>query len=232
MLCTKCANDIPENTPLCPHCGASAPTQSIPRPGQKARVAENGIIHGTDGKYRWIYEVNQWSDPGALVRSVLKFSAMGLGFGLLFLLLPLVSGTFQSVTQNLPLLLTLTAAGALAGLIIHLSRILILGKCYCILFTMDANVIRSQQVDGRCTKQKAVRVISEWVGGQSYPELQFKQPVVSDFSRVGRVRSIPKRNTILVCCSANVHPIYVEPQQLDFVLEHLKTHCPDAKIKT
>ena len=229
MVCSKCGNTIPEGAVLCEQC--SVQPGHRPRPGQKAYVSPEGIIHSTDGKYRWVYEENRWKDPYVLTALAGRLAGIGAGIGLVLLLFRLSEGTASAILSGLPLMLGLAACGALVGLACHAGSALLQGGSCCTLYTMDETMVSRQQVDGRADKQKVVRVVSEWVGGQSYPELTFKKAEQARFDDVRSIRPNRKRSCIRLGGAYACDLIRAEPQQMDFLLEHLNVYCPQASVK-
>ena len=177
------------------------------RPGGTAYVSPEGIVHSTDGKYRWAYEVDRWMDGSQWVAGVGKYALIGAVLGVLT--------TFE-------VFVALTALGA----VLHVWNILTEGRKRCVLFTMDEGMVSRQQVKGKADKEKVLHTVAAWVGGQSNPSLQFEQPVETVFSGVRRVVADRARGQFRLSGTSGKNRIDVEDAQFDFVLGQLKQVCP------
>jgi len=229
MVCSKCGKPIADGADMCGQCGGQSAHR--PRPGQKAYVSPEGIIHSTDGKYRWVHEENRWKDRCAMAVSAGRLAGIGAGIGLVILLFRLNEGLASAVLSGIPLMLGLALGGAFLAMAAYVVGALLQGGSCCTLYTMDEVSVSRQQVNGRADKQKVVRVVSEWVGGQSYPELTFKKAEQARFEEVRSIRMDRKRSCIRLGGTYACDKLWAEPQQVDFLLECLKRHCPQAKIK-
>lgn len=202
---------------------------SAPRPGQKAQLSPEGIILGTDGKRRWVYRTSLWQDTDKLLRLLTQYTTVGFALGVLTML-GRTGGGISAVLAGLPLLLGLTAAGALVAVLLFAGGVLSAGGSCCVLFTMDDTAICRQQIRGRVDKQKAEAVIISWVGGQSQPHLRFYPPKEIRPSQIRTVRFRPEREQILLRGGGKLR-VQGDSAQLGAVLTHLQTACPAADIK-
>lgn len=204
-------------------------TPTGPRPGGKSYISPEGIIHCTDGKLRWVYELDQRKKPTILLSLLWKFMTVGAIAGLLILLIRLGSHGTAALGIGLLLTLALTAAGALLSLGVFAARILHNGPAVCFLFTMDADMVSRQQVRGKASKEKVVHAIAAWVGGQSQPSLRFYDPHVSHFDTVTAIKADSHHQRIRVSSVEGSNTVYAEPEQFQLVLDYLRAQCPQAK---
>lgn len=188
------------------------------RPGGTAYVSPEGIIHSTDGKYRWVYEVDRWIDGAQWAAGVGKYALMGAVLGVLTLLLKVEGGWLTALT----VLVVLTAL----GLVLHGLDILTGGRTKCVLFTLDERMVSRQQVKGKADKEKVAHTVAAWVGGQSNPSLQFERPVETAFSGVRTIVAHRARGQFRLSGASGKNCICVEAAQFDFLLERLKQFCP------
>lgn len=63
--------------------------------------------------------------------------------------------------------------------------------------------------------------------GLEFPEDEFS----SYFISMKWIKEMRKKNCIKINCADVYVGIFVTPSQYDFVLNYLKAHCPDAKLK-
>lgn len=188
------------------------------RPGGTAYVSPEGIVHSTDGKYRWVYEVDRWTDGAQWAAGVGKYALIGAVLGVLTLLLKVEGGWLTALT----VFAGLTALGP----VLHGLDILTGGRSKCILFTMDEAMVSRQQVKGRADKDKVARTVAAWVGGQSNPALQFEPAVETALSGVRSIVAHRARGQFRLSSTSGRNCIRVEGAQFDFVLEQLKQFCP------
>ncbi len=200
----------------------SAQNVTRPRPGSKAYVSPEGIIYCTDGKYRWVYEVDLRKRPSILLSLLWKFMAVGAILGTLLFLFRMSENGIAAIWIGLLLLLGLTAAGALAALVVFAAQILRNGPVRCLLFTADESTVSCQQVKGKTSKEKVAHAIAAWVGGQSQPSLRFYDPHVVHLQAVTSLAPDPRHHLI----RAGGLKIYAEPEQFSLVLDYLKRQCP------
>lgn len=203
----------------------SAQNVSRPRPGQTACVSPEGIIYCTDGKFRWVYEIDQRRHPTLFLSLLWKLMAVGVIIGLL--LLPMRMGS-HGLLSGLLLTLFLAAAGAVVSAAIFAFRLLKSGPFQCLLFTADEVMVSRQLVKGRMTKEKVSHAIAAWVGGQSQPALRFHDADTCRFDRVSTIRSDQKRHTIRI----GTLTVLAEEAAFPLVLDYFKRSCPEATIKT
>ena len=192
------------------------------RPGGTAYVSPEGIIHSTDGKYRWVCEIDRWTDCSEWVCDGWKFALAGVVLGVLTLLLKVEGGVLTAVK----VFAVLTALGA----VLHGWSVLTQGRKRCVLFTMDEDMVSRQQVKGKADKEKVAHTVSVWVGGQSNPSLRFETPVETAFSGVRTIVADRARGQFRLSGTSGRNRIRVEDAQFDFVLEQLKQCCP-GKIR-
>lgn len=206
-------------------------TANGPRPGGTSYVSPEGIIHCTDGKFRWVYERDQRKQPTVLLSLLWKCMAAGAVAGAVPLLLRLGSNTDAGFLSGLLAMLALITAGALVSLVLFAAHILQNGLTQCLLFTADESMISCQQVKGRTSKEKVAHAIAAWVGGQSQPSLRFYDPCVSHFDTVTVITPDPRHDRIRLSGTEGANTVCAEPPQFSLVLDYLKRQCPQAKWK-
>ena len=205
----------------------SAQNVSRPRPGQTAYVSPEGIIYCTDGKFRWVYEIDQRKHPTLLLSLLWKLTALGAGAGLLILMVRMGSHGHSIFLSGLLLTAALMAAGALLSAAIFAFRLLKNGPCQCLLFTADEVGVSCQQVKGKTNKEKVTRAIAAWVGGQSQPALRFYDADTCRFDGVSTIRPDPKHHTIRM----GTLTVLAEEAPFPLVLDYFKRNCPEANVK-
>lgn len=188
------------------------------RPGGTAYVSPEGIVHSTDGKYRWVYQLNRWTDRSQWLDGVKWYGIAGAVLGVLSLLWKVEGG----VGTAIGLFLALTAL----GVVLYGLELLTGGKTKCLLFTMDEEMVSCQQVKGKADKDKVLHTVSVWVGGQSNPSLQFEKYVETAFFGVRSIVADRARGQFRLSGKSGRICIRVEGAQFDFVLEQMNKTCP------
>lgn len=199
----------------------------------------NGIIKGTDGVYRWYYELNLYKNPVVLFT---LWKMFGLITALLWVFITLISlgdynfiwNGFISNTKYFLLFFIGIEALCLIG---YLFYTLIIGGRYHVIFEMDKKGIRHIQASRQFKKAQLLSFLAVLAGTASgSPTLTgagmlsgSKQTLYSDWKQVKSVKSCKKRNLIYVNALFNRNQVYTEDADFDFVLDFIKTHTPGAK---
>lgn len=205
----------------------SAQNITRPRPGGTAYVSPEGIIYCTDGKFRWVYEIDQRKQPTLLLSLLWKLMALGVIAGLLILVVRMSSQGHTVFFSGLLVILALVTAGALVSAAIFAFRLLKNGPFQCLLFTADEAMVTCQQVKGKMNKEKVAHAIAAWVGGQSQPALRFHDADTCRFDGVSTIHPDSRRHTIRL---GNL-TVLAEEAQFSLVLDYFKKQCSQATIK-
>ena len=205
----------------------SAQNISRPRPGQTAYVSPEGIIYCTDGKFRWVYQIDQRKHPTQLLSLLWKLMTLGAMAGLLILVVRMGSQSHAVFFSGLLLTLALATAGALVSAAIFALRLLKNGPLQCLLFTADETMVSCQQVKGKTDKESVKREIAAWVGGQSQPALRFYDAATCRFDAVSTIRSDARKHTIRL----GTLTVLAEGDTFPLVLDYFKRKCPHAIVK-
>ncbi len=191
------------------------------RPGGTSYVSPEDIIYCTDGKLRWVHEIDQCKCPTVLLTLLWKYVAVALLVGALFLRLPPESNVFDLIVAQL----TLIGVAVALALVMFGVRLLETGRYVCLVYALDEETVSCQQVKGKVNKEKVTHAFAVWVGGQSQPAVRVSsmrevplcavRAIVPDFKR-SRIKLRGKRSLA----------ISTEPRQFQVVLDHLRRSCP------
>lgn len=193
------------------------------RPGGTSYVSPEGIIYCTDGKLRWVYEIDQRKCPTVLLGLLWKYVAAALVVGALFLRLPPDAGIVTIVMAQLSLI---GVAAALA-LVMFGVRLLETGRYVCLVYTLDEQTVSCQQVKGKARKEKVTHAFAVWVGGQSQPAVRVCSLRETPLGDVRAVEAEPKKQRIRLRGKKSL-ALRVETQQFQPVLDYLKAYCPQV----
>ena len=197
------------------------------RPGGKSYVSDEGIIYCTDGKLRWVYELDQRKCPTVLLDLLWKYAAIALVVGALFLRLPPQATLGTAVVAEL----TLVGAAALAALVVFGVRLLEHGRFICLVYTLDEQVISCQQIRGKTNKEYVTHAFAVWVGGQSQPAVRTCKLRQTPLACVRSVVAAPARNRLRLRGAKGLRTVFVAPRQLPVVLDCLTRYCPEMSRK-
>ena len=191
-----------------------------------------------DGKYRWVYEMNMLTNP-TIFLTVFKIFfyiilAGWLVFGFFLYVIhgdwPGFWGMGKALLIALAVMAVLTALGVLVLAAIY-------GGKYVVLFEMDEQEIKHTQLPKQFQKAQAVSVLAAMVGiAAKKPAMvgagmltSGKNTSTSEFKHVRRVKARRLLHLIKVNQLLNKNQIYVPEEDFDFVLQFIRSHCPNAK---
>ena len=192
-----------------------------------------------DGKYRWQYDVNLFTNPTIflLVWKIFFFILLGI---LSIVIIHDVTSWKDTLRERLMydlrflgyIMLGMTVLVALSYLIYAA----IMGGKYCIIFEMDENGINHKQIPEQAKKAKKIAKATMFAGAASgsFSTLgagmgAARTEMYSDFSRVKRVKAYPRRNLIKVNCVLSHNQVYTHSEDFEFVKNYITTHCPNLK---
>lgn len=207
------------------------PLESIDYEGKEVRLC-------TDGKYRWKYEVNMFTNPAILITVFKVFLITIVGLFVVFgFFLYVIHGDWQGLwwmTKGMFIALGVFFVLSVLGYLIV--ALMYHGK-YIVLFEMDENEVVHTQVPEQFEKARKVGTITAMAG------LLSRSPGVagaglmsasrnSSTSILAHVRRVkPRRwmHLIKVNQRLNHNQVYARKEDFDFVYSFIKTHCPNAK---
>ena len=238
MFCSKCGSEIKDGAKFCAVCGAAAPKQKQQTDIQKTGYTGR-ITLCPDGKYRWMYSVNLFTDPTFffLVWKIFFFILLGV-FAVTFIVDWVEWGFGHSVMNNLKfygiILLGMTALVAV-GYLIYAA---IMGGKYTVLFEMDENGVNHRQIRSQAKKAQIIGELTALAGA-----LAGKPSVVgigltsqrsemrTDFSIVRKVKAYPRRRLIKVNGLLEHNQVYAQKEDFEFVKDYIVSHCEKLKKK-
>lgn len=256
MFCRNCGVQLNDGAKFCPNCGTPvtpmAPQQPAQQPYQQpyqaaaqqpqydAPTPQNNLTNEVkqypDGKYRWTYEVNLWKNASIFLDLV---KVMGIIVAAIWIfsivLVPLLTGDFDGddfLKDSLIFLYIALGMFVLCGLG-YLLFAAINGGGYAVLFIMDENTVIHRQMPKHVKRAQVIAALAILMDPMSSgPAILAATQLdyVSHFKRVRKVKADRKRNLIKVNEMPTHNRIYVEsPQDYEFVLNYIKSHCPKAK---
>ena len=252
--CPNCGNQLVDEARFCSKCGTAVapvtnPASDQPQPTdqpapdaqQNANLDEETLKRGiqlcADGKYRWIYELNMWTNPSVLFVVYKIFGWIFLGIFLFMAILSAIDGNWDNLWSLAKGMLIFAAVFAVLIYLGYALLALIYGGKYIVLFEMDDKEVVHRQMKSQVKKAEAIGWITAMVG------ILAKRPTtvgagilaathttsVSTFDSVRSVKPYKKRNLIKVNELLFKNQVYVSTEEFDFVYDYIVSHCPRLK---
>ena len=198
------------------------------RPGGKSYVSPEGLIYCTDGKVRWVHEIDQRKTPTVLFGLLGKYVGLCAALSVLILLVQAGNGGVEALRSAVPVTLILMAAGAVFAAILYGVHLLRSGPFVCRVYTLDEQRITCQQVRGKTDREKVTHAFAVWVGGQSQPAVRVCALREADLAHVRAITANPAKNRIRLR-GKNTAVVYTQSGQFQVVLDCLKERCSAGK---
>ena len=192
----------------------------------------------SDGKYRWVYEMNLLTNPTVSLTVIKIFFFIALFLWLVVgLFADLIHGDVQAFLNFGKVMLVVLAIFAGLTLLGVLILAAIYGGKYVVLFEMDEERIKHIQLPRQARKAQVVGVIAAMAGIAAKNPAAIgagtlaagKTSSTSEYRKVRRV--VPRRALHLIKVNQlfERNQIYVQKEDFDFVYEYIKSRCPQKK---
>lgn len=207
------------------------PIEDISYEGEEVRLCR-------DGKYRWKYEVNMFTNPAILITVLKVFFFTIVGLYLVFgFFLYVIHGDWEGLWWMTKGMLIALGGFAVLSVLGYLIVAWMYGGKYIALFEMDETQVIHTQLPTQFKKAQKVALLTVLVG------LFAKRPSTagagalaasrnSSTSVFAHVRKIKRRrwmHLIKVNQLLNRNQVYVPKEDYDFVYDYIKSHCTKVK---
>ena len=267
MKCPKCGSESTEGSKFCEECGAplDASASSLPavpekkeespekaeKPEEKPekkekadkkfrRMKDEKLAPDEDGKYRWIYEVNLFTNPTYFVLVWKIFFFIFLGIFAVTMIFDAVewSDFFPDrLLADLKFLGIFVAGMTVITALGYFIYAVIMGGKYIVEFEMDENGINHCQIAAQAKKARmisratiaaglAAGRLSTVAAGMNARRTE----MYSDFSKVKKLKIHPRRRLIKLNSLFSHNQVYASKENFEFVKEFIVSHC--TKVKT
>ena len=201
---------------------------------------KKGVTFCDDGKYRWIYPFNMWTNPTILFLVYKIFIGIGIGIGILITILNWRhiswEGWEKLWDETWPALVFIGFFGLLIFIAYAMVAAMYGGK-YIILFTMDENGINHEQIPEQAKKARKLGMLTAGAGaaGGSLSSIGLgisvanRTSMYSDFKRVRSVKKGRWGRVIKIREILSNNQVYVRDEDFDFVYNYIREHCPRVK---
>ena len=202
----------------------------------------NNITMCTDGKYRWVYELNLYKNP-AIIKEVGRMMGISIAIVLGLIFIFIMIDTIGSIAEKLQFFLELAGILLAICLIITILGYLLysymMGGTYCALFEMDENGICSKAQEKHIKKAELISAITVIAGITSgRPGVvgtgmlaSARTSMYTRFDSVKELELLPKQHLIRVNETLNRNQVYAEDEDFAFVANYIKERCRNAKVK-
>lgn len=195
----------------------------------------------TDGKYRWVYELNLYKNP-TIIKEVGRVMAISFVI-VLALIVGFVMidgiGTFaekiQYVAELAGILLAILLVITVLGYLLYSCM---MGGTYCALFEMDENGICNKAQEKHIKKAElisAITVIAGLAGGRPGVAgtgmlAAARTSMYTRFDSVKELEILPKQHLIRLNEKLSRNQVYAEDEDFAFVADFIRARCRNAKI--
>lgn len=248
-FCSNCGAQLPDDARFCASCGTSCepvspapaaqpepPVHAAPpvQPAPDYAAQADGTVRlCEDGLYRWVYELNMFKST-AILGTVLK--VLGISVGVVWLFINILNG-FKDFGQFTLVMLAIFAGICVLGLLAYGLVALMNGGKYCVLFEMDENEIAHIQLPAQFKKAQVAGWIAMLAGAIAGNPVATgagilaasRNKLTSRFKDVRSIQPDPARHIIKVNGTLKANQVYVDDAGFDFVLNFLRSHCPNAR---
>ena len=196
------------------------------------------ITLGSDGKYRWVYEMNLLKNPTVflLIWKIFFFIILGI-FAFVFIA-DTLNGYMdgERAAFNLKVfayfLVGMTAVTAL-GYLIYAA---IMGGKYIVEFEMDEKGVNHRQIAAQAEKTKKIGAMTAAAGLKtgSFSTAAAginaqRTEMYSEFEKTRNVKAYPRRGLIKVNGLLDHNQVYAAKEDFEFVKDYIVSHCPNLK---
>ncbi|MBR3043043.1 MAG: zinc ribbon domain-containing protein [Oscillospiraceae bacterium] len=250
MFCPNCGFQISDDARFCEQCGASlnsggmrAETETN-APAQTPPV-QNAAMEGTkvtkniylcpDGMFRWIYEFRMMKNPVILFTILKIFGGIFGGIWLFETVLMLFDGFDTEVfLHNTFAIAAITLVILVIGLLSYVIVAAMNGWKYIVLFEMNDEGVTHTQMQKQFEKAQAIGWLTTMAGAMTGNlttigigiNTAVHNSLHSDFAKVRKIKVRRRQHTIHVNELLEKNQVYAEPEDFDFVLDHISKRIP------
>jgi len=208
---------------------------------QSVYESEN-ITMCTDGKYRWVYELNLYKNP-AIIKEVGRGMLISLAIVLALIFgFEMIDGigTFaeklQYVAELAGILLAILLVITILGYLLYSYM---MGGTYCALFEMDENGVCNKAQEKHIKKSELISAITVIAGiASGRPGVvgtgmlaSARTSMYTRFDSVKELEILPKQHLIRLNEKLSRNQVYAEDEDFAFVADYIRTRCRKAKVK-
>ena len=191
-----------------------------------------------DGKYRWVYELDMYKNSAIFKECYRVFFIICGIVTVIAFFMNLGSGFGEAITGALTIGGIVTAIFMVLGLIAYLILSFMYNGKYCVLFELDAKGLLHAQQEKHVKKAQLTGAITALtgaargnIGAIGTGILATRTEMYSNFAAIKVIEVVPGSNLIRLNATLDRNQVYVEKEDLAFVLQYIVEQCPQAKLK-
>ncbi len=189
----------------------------------------------SDGRYRWYYELNLFTNPTAFITLIKVFGGVIVFCGLLIGLL--IQEDFAYTVRFILLFWLYGFGGFLViGGLSYCIYAAIQGGKYCVVFEMDKKGVTHTQVAKQFQKAQVLAALTTLAGAAKGSLSLMGTGILAgshssmktDFRYVSRVKARRRRNVIYLKQGFSWNQVYVQTDDFESVLDFVLSHIPET----
>lgn len=228
--------------------GAEPPRKDATRGGpeaafrRSARRVSPGVMAGSDGVLRWVYEMDMWKNPTLIVTVWKVFLLAAMAPALLVMILGIVEG--EGIGSALFAFLEVggITAGIVTGLMLLAYPVVawMNGGKYCVIFEMDEAGVNHIQMARQFDRNRVLAMVTV-LAGVAAGNVQTagagllagsRRSLYTDFRKVKRVVVNEARSVIYVNENLTRNQVYAEPADFAWIRDHILRRVPkNARVR-
>ena len=196
----------------------------------------------TDGKYRWVYELNLYKNP-AIIKEVGRMMGISLVIvlGLIFIFVMIdtigtIAERFQFFAELAGIVLAICLVITILGYLLYSYM---MGGTYCALFEMDENGVCNKAQEKHIKKAELISAITVIAGiASGRPGVagtgmlaSARTSMYTRFDSVKELEILPKQRLIRLNETLNRNQVYADDEDFAVVADYIRTRCCNAKVK-
>ncbi len=199
------------------------------------------ITLGEDGKYRWSYELHLLKNPVILFLIWKIMFWIFFGIWVFVVLCSMNSPHFwwAGFLKNLKFFAIFVAAMLALCFLGYLLYAALMGWKYKVEFVMDENGVVHTQEPMQAKKARTLSLLTALAGLLSKNpttvgvglNASAKTSSTSEFSKVKRMKVLPRMHTIKLNAPLNKNQVYADGEDFQFVLEYISQRVPASARK-
>lgn len=237
IYCANCGAETNCRSSFCESCGQLIKAQTKTPPPQSAGKTDGGsrLVPDGDGKYRWNYELNLFTNPTVFITLCKLFGGVILGCGLF---IGLLSG--QEFAETLRFILVVWGLGLGGFLVIgglaYVVYSTVQGGKYCVIFEMDRKTVTHIQMQKQFEKAQVIAALTALTGAvEGSPSIAgtgilagSRRSMTTRFDFVNKIKIKRCRHVIYLHEGLSWNQIYAPPDSFDAVLDYILSRIPET----
>ena len=198
------------------------------------------IVRGSDGVYRWSYDVDLYKNPTILILLMKIFGFILFGIWLFVTMLSIFENGFLTadIVDSTGVFIVFSLGFSLFVALGYFVYAVMMGGKYCVLFEMDEKGVNHVQMPRQVKKAELIGALATLAGAAAgnYTAMgagilaASRKSMYSDFSKVKSVEVYPGRDLLKVNELLGKNQVYAAKEDFDFVRDYIVSRCVNAKI--